>query len=293
MAEAIPIESAIYKPHLIYGTAWKKEETARYVFEAVKSGFRFIDTACQPKHYDEAGVGNGWTAAAQELSLARSDLWLQTKFSPYPGQDPNQCPFDPASPIDTQVRVSLQISLKNLHTDYLDSWVLHSPYQTLEETMVAWRTMEEAVDAGTVRQLGISNCYSLDFFKELYAQAKHKPKVLQNRFYSDSNFDTELRQFCREQGIQYQSFWTLGANQRGIRHPEWQEAAARAGLTPEVFMFAFLMSMGYISPLSGTRSQLHMAQDVAIMERMQHGEIFFPNEADLRKFADLLGMPDL
>lgn len=36
---------------LLYGTAWKKERTAQYVSEAVKSGFRFIDTACQPKHY--------------------------------------------------------------------------------------------------------------------------------------------------------------------------------------------------------------------------------------------------
>ena len=39
------------KPFLVYGTAWKKENTAKYVDMAVKSGFRFIDTACQPRHY--------------------------------------------------------------------------------------------------------------------------------------------------------------------------------------------------------------------------------------------------
>lgn len=39
------------KPFIIYGTAWKKERTAELVAEAVRSGFRFIDTACQPKHY--------------------------------------------------------------------------------------------------------------------------------------------------------------------------------------------------------------------------------------------------
>ena len=48
------------KPFLLYGTAWKAGETARYVSEAVHAGFRFIDTACQPKHYNEAGVGDGW-----------------------------------------------------------------------------------------------------------------------------------------------------------------------------------------------------------------------------------------
>ena len=68
-ALASPASSMVRKPHLIYGTAWKKDDTARYVSEAVKAGFRFIDTACQPKHYNEPGVGNGWTAAAQELGL--------------------------------------------------------------------------------------------------------------------------------------------------------------------------------------------------------------------------------
>jgi len=60
------------KPFLMYGTAWKEGETARLVQQAVTSGFRFIDTACQPKHYNEAGVGAGWKAAAAELGLDRS-----------------------------------------------------------------------------------------------------------------------------------------------------------------------------------------------------------------------------
>ena len=293
MVAAHSAKALSHKPHLIYGTAWKKEDTAKYVAQAVKAGFRFIDTACQPKHYNEPGVGNGWTAAAQELGLVRSDLWLQTKFTSYDGQDPNNCPYNPKDSIETQVRTSLQTSLKNLHTDYLDSWVMHSPYRTMEDTMRAWKTMEEAVDTGVVRQLGMSNCYSLEFFEHFYQQARHKPAVLQNRFYADSDFDTELRKFCKEHGIQYQSFWTLGANRKALRHPEVKVAADKFGLTPETYMFAFLMSLGYINPLSGTTSELHMAQDVAIMERMQGGEVFFTNEIELRFFARILGMPDL
>jgi len=42
---------------LMYGTAWKKEKTAELVSLALKCGFRGIDTACQPKHYNEPGVG--------------------------------------------------------------------------------------------------------------------------------------------------------------------------------------------------------------------------------------------
>lgn len=171
----------VHKPHLVYGTAWKKDETAHLVFEAVKTGFRFIDTACQPKHYNEAGVGNGWTAAAQELGLAREDLWLQTKFTPVSGQDPKNVPYDPKLPLADQAKTSLEVSLKNLHTDYLDSWVLHSPLPAFEETMTIWRVMEEAVDEGKVRQIGISNCYDTNVFRTLYQEARHKPSVSEPR----------------------------------------------------------------------------------------------------------------
>jgi diketogulonate reductase-like aldo/keto reductase len=293
MAYGLPASAMASRPHLVYGTAWKKDDTARYVSEAVSAGFRFIDTACQPKHYNEAGVGNGWTAAAQELGLKREDFWLQTKFTSVSGQDPNNLPYDKHAPVAEQIRTSLQVSLKNLHTDYLDSWVMHSPYPTIGETIDAWRIMEEAVDAGKVRQLGLSNCYSLDVFREIYDGARHKPKVLQNRFYAESNFDTELRQFCKEHDITYQSFWTLSASRNALATREAHDAAEKNGLTPQTYMFAFLMSLGYITPLSGTTSPAHMAQDVAIMERIQGGEVFFHNEQELREFAHLLGMPAL
>jgi diketogulonate reductase-like aldo/keto reductase len=237
-------------------------------------------------------VGDGWTAAAQELGLTRNDIWLQTKYTPYPGQDPNNVPYDPESPLQDQVRTSLQVSLKNLHTDYLDSWVLHSPFEAFEDTMAVWRVMEDAVDNGKVHQLGISNCYDADVFRTLYQQAKHKPAVLQNRFYAESNFDTELRRFCKDRGVKYQSFWTLTASRKALQTQEAHELAKAKGLTPQTYMYAFLMSLGYITPLSGTTSLEHMAEDVAVMERMQGGETIF-TEKEQRDFARLLGMPGM
>jgi len=129
------------KPFLVYGTAWKKELTSKYVSDAIRAGFRFVDTACQPKHYNEAGVGEGWSSAAIELGLTRSDLFLQTKFTSLSGQDPKNVPYDRNAPLSDQVKQSVQVSLKNLKTSYLDSLVLHSPLDTLEDTMSVWRTM--------------------------------------------------------------------------------------------------------------------------------------------------------
>ena len=295
LVSALPASRIIatQKPFLMYGTAWKKEETAKLVQQAIMTGFRFIDTACQPKHYHEAGVGAGWTAAASELGLERSDLFLQTKYTPYPGQDPNNVPYDKDAALREQVRQSVAVSLENLRTDYIDSLVLHSPLPTVEQTMEVWREFETYVDAGTVRQLGISNCYDYQTFVSLYEMARIKPAVLQNRFYADSNFDTELRQFCKDKNIWYQSFWTLTANRHALASQQVKDWADSLDLMPQTLMYAFLMSLGYARPLDGTTNLLHMTEDVAIMERLQKGEVIFKDEAELRKFAQLLGMPDL
>ena len=86
-----------------------------------------IDTACQPRHYNEPGVGLAVKKLIDEGFIKRSDLFLQTKYTPIGGQDPNNIPYDPSQPIEIQVEQSFQKSLSNLHTDYLDSLILHSP----------------------------------------------------------------------------------------------------------------------------------------------------------------------
>jgi len=281
------------KPFLVYGTAWKKEGTAKNVHDAIVAGFRFVDTACQPKHYNEPGVGDGWTSAVQELGLKREDIYLQTKFTSLSGQDPNKIPYDKEAPVEDQCKQSLVVSLENLKTDYLDSLVMHSPENTVEATMKVWRVMESFVDEGKVRRLGISNCYDYNTFLAIYQQARIKPSVLQNRLYAESDFDSELRQFAKENNIWYQSFWTLTANRQALALPEVKELAAKKNLTPQTYMYAFLMSLGYVTPLDGTTSPIHMMEDVAVMERIQGGEKIFETNEELGHMAKLLGFPDV
>jgi len=276
--------------YLIYGTAWKKDETEKLVSAAIHIGFRFIDTACQPKHYNEAGVGDGWVIAAKDMGLSRADLFIQTKFTSYGGQDPNNVPYDKDASIEDQVRQSLMMSLRNLKTTYIDSFVLHSPYRRMEDTMTAWRVLESFVDDGKIRQLGISNCYDLKVFSKLYKESRIKPAVLQNRFYADSNFDVELREFCAEVGVGYQSFWTLTASRKALKTEEIKQIATSKNLTPQTLMYAFMMTLGH-TPLSGTTSQVHMAEDVAIMERIQGGETIF-TEDEMKEISTILEIPD-
>lgn len=252
--------AGVIMPPIIYGTAWKKERTSVCVQQALAAGFRGIDTACQPKHYDEPLVGKA-LLAVREQGVGRADLYLQTKFTPLSGQDPLRIPYDLDAPLAQQVEQSFACSLDNLNTDYLDGYILHSPLGEYEQTLVAWRAMEHFVLQKSVRQLGISNCYNLKVLQALYRDAKVKPALVQNRFYKDSGYDKSLREWCRTQGIIYQSFWTLTANPHLLKDDVIQQLAITHGRTPAQILFCYLSLQGVI-PLTGTTSQQHMREDL-------------------------------
>jgi diketogulonate reductase-like aldo/keto reductase len=251
-------------PGIIYGTAWKKTDTRRLVETAIRQGFRGIDTACQPKHYDEAGAGAG-IADSLNSGLARRELYVQTKFTSVSGQDPERIPYDPAASLPEQIAQSFAASLRNLQTDYLDCLVLHSPLPTAERTLAAWQAFEALVDAGGVRQLGISNCYGLAELEHLWYHSRIKPAVVQNRFYAETGYDREIRAFCAKQQIVYQSFWTLTANPQVLAHPTLTALATAHQRTAPQILFRYL-TQGGVAPLTGTRSGKHMREDLSIFE---------------------------
>ena len=107
--------------------------------------------------------------------------------------------------------------------------------------MEVWRTFEEFVKEGKVRNIGISNCYSLDYFTKLFEAAEVKPRFLQNRFYADSGYDKDLRNFCKAKGVIYQSFWTLTANPHILQSAKVQEMANKYQKTPAQIFYAVLI----------------------------------------------------
>jgi diketogulonate reductase-like aldo/keto reductase len=263
MTNPPPTSTAL--PPILYGTAWKKDETARLVHEALRAGFRGIDTACQPKHYNEVGVGEGIASFLRTSDLARADLYVQTKFTSVDGQDPKRVPYNRDLALREQVSESCAVSRKNLGVDVLDCLVLHSPMRTLEQTLLVWSAFESLVTSGFVRTLGLSNCYSLPMLRAVWEHAKIKPTVLQNRFYKDESYDVSVRQFCKQVRITYQGFWTLTANPHILKMPPLVQIAQRLHWTPAQTFLRCLTQIGMV-PLVGTTSPLHMSQDLAIFE---------------------------
>lgn len=248
-------------PSFMYGTAWKKEATTGLVLQAVEAGFTAIDTANQLVHYDEARVGEALVQLAKQ-GIARDQLFLQTKFTPVNGQD-HRLPYDPRASLTAQVQQSFESSLAHLHTEYLDSYVLHGPYYRRglgAEDWEVWAAIESLYDARKAKMIGVSNV-SADQLTLLCDRAKHKPMVVQNRCYAALGWDKDVREMCRTHGIIYQGFSLLTANSAIFAEPDLRTMAAKyqTGLAQIVFRFAQQIGM---QPLTGTTNQQHMKEDL-------------------------------
>lgn len=144
------------------------------------------------QHYNQPAVGDAVSELISAGLLSRESLWLQTKFTSLDGQDLTQSlPYDAHAPLEVQVKQSLETSLRELKTDYIDSLVMHSPMRTLEATMQVWRVFEEFVRSGTVRHLGISNLYTPAALDAVVRLADVKPSFL----YASSSLSSLVRAF--------------------------------------------------------------------------------------------------
>ena len=250
-------------PSFMYGTAWKKEATAQLVQLAVASGFRAIDTANQLIHYNEALVGEA-LLALDKKGIKRETLFLQTKFTSTAGQD-HRTPYDASADITTQVGQSFDSSLEHLHTDYVDSYVLHGPYSRMElgsEDWEVWAAMEEIYQSGRTKMIGISNV-NAGQLTQLCEKAVTKPMVVQNRCYAVSGWDKAVREVCKANRIIYQGFSLLTANPGIFGDPGIGVMAKRLGTGPLQVVFRFAMQIG-ILPLTGTTNEQHMKEDLLV-----------------------------
>lgn len=186
------------------------------------------------------------------------------------GQSPDNMPYDPSTSVTEQVHASIKSSLHNLRPSdasgsaneaYIDMLILHSPLQTLAQTVEAWAACESYVPH-RIRNLGMSNC-TLPILQGLASRVDVPPAVVQNRFYISTRFDVPLRAFCRDNDIIYQSFWTLTANPELARSNPVQQLASQANISPAAALYSLVLGLGQTTVLNGTTNKEHMVTDLA------------------------------
>jgi diketogulonate reductase-like aldo/keto reductase len=179
---------------------------------ALEVGFRHFD--CAERYGNEDAVGDALRAAFEAGTVAREDVFVTTKL-----WNTNHRP--------ERVRPAFDASLRRLQVNYVDAYLIHTPYAfapgddqdprdgqghviyddgvTLAET---WGALERLVDDGVARSIGISDI-SLDTLRELVAVARIKPDIVQVESHPYLP-EWELLDFCREHGIVLLAFAPLG-----------------------------------------------------------------------------------
>jgi 2,5-diketo-D-gluconate reductase A len=157
-------------PYLGFGTYLIADgEAAAAVAEAIRAGYRHIDTA--EGYQNEAGVGAGIKRALRSEGLARRHLFVTTKL--WPG---NPAWGQPAKTTESTV-TSLDESLGRLGLDHVDLYLIHAPFER-EQRLAQWRGLVELKRQGKARAIGVSN-FSVKHIEELKAAGLPLPAANQ------------------------------------------------------------------------------------------------------------------
>ena len=213
--EYIELNNGVKMPKLGLGVFQMDDAQVREaVPAALESGYRLIDTAS--RYYNEKAVG----AALAEAGVPREELFIMTKlwFKDY-GY--------------AKTKDAFQVSLDNLGLDYLDLYLMHQPFN---DYYGAWRAMEELLDEGKVRAIGVSN-FSVDRYFDLVTHNRVVPAVNQLETHPlNQQIDTQA--LMRRHGTVLQAWSPLAqGNQEVLTHKTLAGIARGYGKTiPQVIL---------------------------------------------------------
>jgi alcohol dehydrogenase (NADP+) len=238
--------------------------------DALAAGFRHLD--CAERYRNEREVGTALQAGMAAGGIAREEIFVTTKL-----WNSNHRP--------ERVEPAFEASLERLGLRYLDLYLIHTPFAfqpgdeqdprdqngnviyddgvTLLDT---WKAMESLVDHDKCRAIGLSDV-GLDQLKPIYESARIKPAVVQVESHPYLP-ETELLEFCKENGIVFLAFAPLGHGMKPglLEDPVISAIAARVGKTPAQVLLAWAVQRGtalLTTPRSAARARENF--DIAVL----------------------------
>lgn len=224
ITETITLANGVEMPRIGYGVFRMKEHEVAYngVIEALKAGYRAIDTAAI--YQNEEAVGQ----AIKDSGIAREEIFVTTKV------------WNSDQGFDNTLR-AFDTSLNKLGLEYVDLYLTHWPKPTLAET---YKAIERLYEEKLIRVPGVSNHHQ-HHLEEVFAVANVKPMVNQVECHPSLSQDS-LRAFCAEHNIAVTAWAPLGT---GIvfTHPVVKQLAEKYSKTPAQIVLRWHLEIGNIA----------------------------------------------
>ena len=250
LSENFQLNNGVAIPRIAFGT-WQipNDRVTDAAKAALSVGYRHIDTAAA--YENECGVGK----ALRESGLRRDEVFITTKIpaevKTYEG-----------------AKAVIAASLKNLETPYIDLMLIHAPKPWEElfggseknyyaENIAVWKAMEEAVAAGQLRAIGVSN-FEVSDLQNLIDHAEIKPAVNQIRVHI-GHTPAEVISYCKATGIVVMAF-SPNATGKLLGHPVATEIAEKYQVSVPQLSIRYDYQLGLI-PLPRSTNPVHIAEN--------------------------------
>jgi diketogulonate reductase-like aldo/keto reductase len=236
-------------PALGFGTLIPDPVATRLATKAaLEAGFRLLDTA--ERYRTEKEVGDGMREVFKEGKVKREDVFVITKL-----WNTNHRP--------ERVKPAFEASLRKLQLDFVDLYLIHTPFAfrpgdeqdprdaggaviyddgvTLLDT---WRALEELVDGGRCRAIGLSDV-NLEQARGIFEAGRIKPAVLHVESHPYLP-EWELLNYCKAKGVVFQAFAALGhsSEPKLLEDPVVTGIARRVNKTPAQVLLAWAIQRG-------------------------------------------------
>lgn len=266
LQDCVTLNNGVKMPWFGFGVFQSKdgEEVENAVKWALEAGYRSIDTAAI--YGNEHGVGK----AIRDSGVPREEIFLTTKV----WND------------DMRTGRTLQAfneSLARLEMDYVDLYLVHWPVKGYyKET---WKVLEEIYRSGRVKAIGVSN-FLVHHLSDILESGSIVPAVNQVEFHPYL-LQSELRQFCRERGIQFEA-WSPLMQGRVLTVPVVMQLAEKYGKLPEHIILRWDLQHGVITiPKSVHKERIITnaqvfdfelsAEDMALLDALDEGKRIGPD----------------
>ena len=221
----VMLSNGVKMPQLGYGVYQVgKEECERCVLDALKVGYRHIDTA--QAYFNEEEVGN----AIEKSGIPREEIFLTTKvWVEHYGYD--------------EAKKSVLESMRKLKTNYIDLVLLHQPFA---DYYGAWRALEDLYAEGVIKAIGVSNFYP-DRLVDICSFARIKPMV--NQVETHPHFQqAEAHEWMKKYGVQHEAWAPFGEGRGGMfDEPLLVEIGKKYGKTSAQVILRWHMQRGIVT----------------------------------------------